>query len=75
MQTYKSFEDWLHNEVHPGIALADGKLDDDWPEHESEWLAGLSVDEWFEYADRYANIKAIEALDAVRVSLDSKQAR
>lgn len=75
MSKYKSFEEWMHNEIHPGVAMADGKLDDDWPDHECEWLAGLSVEEWFNYADRYAVVRAIEAIDAVRASLDEKHGK
>lgn len=44
------FEKFLYDEVHPQIY--DG-LDDEMPDHFSEWIRNLPVDELIEYANRY----------------------
>lgn len=47
---YKDFEDflcWEFAKAEPTV------LDDDIPDCLSEWLQGLSADEWIEYGDKY----------------------
>lgn len=51
---YKDFEDymmWKFAEENPTV------LDDDYPDCSSEWLQGLSVDEWLEYGEKYSQNK------------------
>lgn len=50
---YKNFEDYLqtkHSEQNPSV------LDDMLPDDYERWISDLSVDEWIEYGDKYAEI-------------------
>jgi len=57
---YKDYEDFL-KEVHADRCIC---TDDDMGECYEEWSGNLDYDVWCMYADRYADIKVKEAIQA-----------
>ncbi len=63
---YRNFEHYLsfvHAQTHPEL------LDDDLPDAFGEWMDTLSVDEWIEFADKYASHAVAERERAIAAKL------
>jgi len=50
-----SFEDYLQRKCAKENPMI---LDDDWPDMFDKWLENISIDEWIELAEKYAEIFA-----------------
>ena len=60
---YRDFEDYLsfiHAQRNPEL------LDDELPDAFGEWMDTLSVDEWIEFADKYASHAVAERMEEIR---------
>lgn len=60
------FEEYLqdkHGELHPEV------LDDDIPDHYSDWCAELDVDTLIEWANEFAVLKVKQAVDIMKKAI------
>lgn len=70
---YKDFTEFLN--VEKFFKDEPNTLDDEWPDAYSDWLADQDCDTLVQYADEYASLRVIDALEDLQKTLRTTKAQ